>query len=641
MTGLPRTAATVAVTSWAITLVSAAILLLARPQATGDLWFYAVDAMVGCVYGLVAGIVLSRRRHPVPGVLALTALGGAVAAFGFAYATLGLTEPDLPGLAEIGRLNGIAWVPGTLAMFLVVPWLVREHPLGPLERVGLALGIACCAWFTLARLLDLTWSMLWFAGPAVIVGVLTTLNVAWRWRHGPLAERVGLGWLTIGTAIMTASFVPIALPPSSALPIWLVPALHLTAQAFFPAAVLVAVLRQRLWGIDLVVSRAVLAGLLTVVLVVGYAIITAVVAGLLPSEGAGQLVAAAAVVVAVQPSRLWLQRRVHGLVHGPEPDRAVQQLGRHLSSASTPDELVDGLVGGVADALRLESVTLVVDGHPQVSRGSATSGPVVVPLVHRGAEVGELWVTAPPGESLGSRSTRTLQEQSAVVAAGVALALAARDLDDARDRLTSVRMHERRVIRRELHDGLGPSLAGIRLGLQAARNLVPTDPGAAVELLASLQAELDTRVDDVRQLSRNLLPPVLDELGLAAALTDLAQRVAGTGLDVEVRVEVPAERLAQLDRERAAASYGIAAEAVTNVVRHSGARRCEVVVDQVDGRLRLVVLDDGNGRDPQAPAGVGTRSMRERAEEQGGTLDVGSGPSGGTRVEARLPWRTG
>lgn len=633
--GLPRTAAAIAVTAWGVVVLALVILVTARPPLTVDLWFFVVDAMVGCVYGLVAGIVLSRRRHAVPGVLAVTALGGAATAFAFAYGSLGMRYTGLPLVEQVLRLNGVAWVPGTLGLFLVVPWLVRDHRLGLGARAGLGLGVAVTVTFTVTSALDSPVPIAPLAAATVAVGLIAAADTTWRWARGPLSERVGLGWLAIGTAIMALSFVPLAVPAAERLPIWSVPVLHLLAQAFFPAAVLVAVLRQRMWGIDLSISRAVLGGVLTVVLVVVYVVVAAVIARLVPGQGASQVAAAAAVAVAVQPSRLWLQRRVQRLVHGEaaDPQRAVRRLGAQLGSAQTTDELLDGLVASVAEALRLESAELVTADGVTASRGVATAAPDVVRLRHRAADVGELRVTAPAGEALDVRSRRALDELAAVVAAGVALARASRDLDDARDRLTTVRLQERRVIRRELHDGLGPSLAGIRLGLQAARNVVETDPAAAAELLATLQAELDHQVEDVRQLSRSLLPPVLDELGLAAALDDLAQRQREGGLEVRLDCSVPSD----LPRDVAAAVYGVVAEAVTNVVRHAAAGRCWVAVGVVDDELVALVEDDGTGVAASAVAGVGTTSMRERAEEQGGTLTIEPRAPRGTSVRAQLP----
>ncbi|MGE3285770.1 MAG: sensor histidine kinase [Pseudonocardia sp.] len=626
-------ATAVAVTSWALVLTAVAALAFARPPVTAELLFFAVDVTVAGVYGTVAGLILARRRHPVPWILGVAAIGGGVAAVSYAYTALLARRPELPQWEWLIALQGIAWVPGTIALIVVVPWLVRDHPLGR-AAIGVVAGAAVALGFTAVRIAgldDLTGPL---SAAVVVVGLAAAADAAWRWRRGPEAERVGLGWLALGTAVMALSFLPLAFEETP-LPWWSTPTLHLAAQAVFPAAVLVAVLRQRMWGLDLAVSRVVLGGLLAVVLGLVYVVVTVAVASLVPGSGIAQVLAAAAVVVALQPSRLWLGRRVHRLVHGEaaDPERAVRRLGRHLGGARTADELLGGLVENVAAALRLESATLLVGGGTAATWGTPTGEPVTAVLHHRGSEVGTLQVTLPPGEAFGSRDRRALDELAAVVAAGVALAQASDDLALARDRLTSVRMQERRTIRRELHDGLGPSLAGIRLGLQGARNLLHTDPAAADQLLGALAGELDGRVDAVRTLSHSLLPPALDELGLAPALEELVIRRRETGLAVDLHTA----GLGGLPPPVAEAAYGIVVEAVTNVVRHSGAEACRIDVVADDEHLTITVDDDGVGLAPDATAGVGTRSMRERAEEQGGTLFVLGREPHGTRVRASLP----
>ncbi|WP_459645625.1 sensor histidine kinase [Kineococcus sp. NUM-3379] len=615
----------------------------ARPPLDESLWFYLVDLAVACVYGTVSGVLLARRPHPVAWILAVAGLGGALAAFGFAWeAQVGASGWPAVGLLMV--LQGVAWVPGTLALFLVVPWLVRDHLLGG-AWWGVAAGAVVAAAFTVVQLtgLEAPLPFVLLVVAVVAAGLVTTGEVTRRWRRGPAAERVGLGWLALGTGVMTLSFVPLLLPlvwPAVGLPVWATPVLHLVAQAFFPAAVLTSVLRQRMWGLDLAVSRAVLAGLLTLVLAAAYVVAAVLAARLLPGEGVAHVVAAAAVAALVQPSRLWLQQRVHRLVHGEavDPVRVVRRLGGSLGRPGSPEDLLDGLVRDVVAAVRLESASVHATGRVLAAAGTPTGEPVRVPLEHRGAPLGELAVTAPPGEALDARTRRSLAELAPVIAAAVALARASADLDSARERLTSVRLEERRVIRRELHDGLGPSLAGLRLGLQGARNLVARDPAAADALLAALQGELDSRVDDVRQLSRSLLPPVLDELGLGPALDDLVERHGESGVEVVLRCT----GADGLDQRTAAAAYGIVVEALMNVVRHSGARTCEVEVDVragggAAGELRLAVADDGRGIDPRARTGVGTRSMAERAAEQGGSLVVRPRTPSGTVVEAVLP----
>ncbi len=665
--GSPRAATAIAVTAWGLAASSFVLLVGARPAVDPELLFYLVDVAVAVVYGTVGAVLLWRLRHPVAWLLALAALGGGVAAFGFAYGGLAASLGGLPAQDAIARLRGIGWVPGTFSLFLVVPWLVQEgrrpdaapdpgagdgHRPDLIDRrvtlAGLAVGTSLAVALTVLALVPLADGA--YLAQQVLMGAAVLVGLAAAWaalRRGgavPAGQRSGYRWLALGTAALAVSFLPLAVPVLlMVVPPFSVPLLHLVSQVVFPAAVLVVVLRRRLWGLDLAVSRAVLAGGLGLGLAVVYVVVAAAAAALLPGRGFAPVVAAAVVVAAVQPSRLWLQRRIDRLVYGQaaDPAEAVRRLGSQLGSASGPDDLLGGLVGSIATALRLDAVALVVDEEVVHCLGPAQPDPVVVPLEHQGAVVGRLLVTPPGGERLDTRTRQVLTELAGVVAAGVALTAATRDLEVARDRLTSARMAERRLVRRELHDGLGPSLAGLRLGLAGARNLLGTDPAAAAAVLGGLQDELDQRVQDVRQLSRDLLPPVLDELGLGAALVELGGRHASSGFVVDLDVALGSQPSAAL----AGAAYGILAEAVTNAARHSGADGCRVQVHRLGDDLLLRVSDAGRGTQPDAVLGVGTSSMRERAEEAGGSLQVrspgtGTGTGTGTVVEAVLPWRT-
>ncbi|KGN35833.1 histidine kinase [Knoellia flava TL1] len=632
--GQPRAAAVIAASAWGTAVLAVALVVMARPALGEGVWFFVVDVAVACVYGTVSALIVSRRPHPVGWLLALAAIGGGVAALGFGYPALASQRPGLPGADLVQWLQSTAWVPGTLALFLVVPWLVRDHPLGR-ARWGVAAGGVVIVAFLAAQLLDARAPFTILLALAVVLGLVAAGAVEHRHRRGPVAERNGLGWLALGAALLALSFVPLLLPPGALpLPVWTTPVLHLLSQAVYPAAILVAVLRSRMWGLQLAVSRTVLAGLVTVSLVAVYVVATVVATSLLPGDGAG-LVGAGVVAVAVQPTRFWLEQRVHRLVYGvaASPDHVVRRLGSHLRLAETTDDLLRGLAADIGSAMRLESVTVALPGREPVVWGMAGAHPVRVPLDHRGEPVGELAVTLPGGESLGSRGEQMLGDLATVVATAAAVTRAAADVDDARARLSRARLEERRVIRREIHDGLGPSLAGLRLGLQGARNLMATDPSAAAALLSTLQSELDQRVTDVRTLSHHLLPPVLDELGLAAALAELSARHAEDG--VEIALDLGHDDA--LDPQTAAAAYAIVAEAVTNTLRHSGAQSAWVTTTSAPAGLRVRIADDGRGFSAEARAGVGTRSMRERAEELGGSLSITSPETGGTLVEALLP----
>ncbi|KGN34279.1 histidine kinase [Knoellia sinensis KCTC 19936] len=635
--GLPRVAMAIAVASWGLAVLAVTFIVMARPPWDESLWFFVVDVAVACVYGTVAALIIARRPHPVGWLLALAAIGGGIAATGFGYPAFAATRPGLPATEAVRILQSTAWVPGTLALFLVVPWLVRNHPLGR-ARWGVLVGAVLTLAVLVAQLTDQMLPFLVLLAAAVVFGLITAGAVEHRRRRGPVDERNGLGWLALGAALLALSFVPLLLPPDALpLPAWTTPALHLLSQAVYPAAILVAVLRSRMWGLRLAVSRTVLAGLLTVSLVGVYLVVTVLARSVLPGDGATGLVAAAAVAVAVQPARLWLEGRVHRLVYGvsASPDHVVRRLGSQLRLAESTDDLLQGLAADIGTTMRLESVTVALPDRDPVQWGVPSGEPVRMPLAHRGEHVGVLEVTLPGGETLGARGEQTLSDLATVLATAAAVSRAASDVDEARTRLARARLEERRVIRREIHDGLGPSLAGLRLGLQGARNLMASDPEAATELLATLQAELDQRVQDVRTLSHHLLPPALDELGLSAALLELAARHGEDGNEVVLDLRHDEG----VEPQTGATAYAIISEAITNALRHSGTQTCHVTTQCTEAGLVLTVSDNGRGLPEDARAGVGTSSMRERADEQGGTLDVRSAPGEGTIVEAVLPLR--
>ncbi|MBV9135348.1 MAG: sensor histidine kinase, partial [Chloroflexi bacterium] len=191
---------------------------------------------------------------------------------------------------------------------------------------------------------------------------------------------------------------------------------------------------------------------------------------------------------------------------------------------------------------------------------------------------------------------------------------------------------------RDLHDGLGPLLAGLTLQLDAARGLLGRDTSRVDALLNELKNRTQTAVEDVRRLVYALRPPALDDLGLAAALRAAAAQydngVAGLCFDVEIASDLPG-----LPAAVEVAVYRITQEALANVVRHAHAKRCSVHVapDARHQRLTLEVTDDGVGLDPAHVAGVGLHSMRERAAEVGGRCTIETISTGGTRVLAELP----
>jgi signal transduction histidine kinase len=208
------------------------------------------------------------------------------------------------------------------------------------------------------------------------------------------------------------------------------------------------------------------------------------------------------------------------------------------------------------------------------------------------------------------------------------------DLLRSRAALVTAREEERRRLRRDLHDGLGPALAGVTLGLHAARATLKRDLASSEELLVILESQMEEAVGDIRQLVYGLRPPALDEVGLVRALQQQAARLEGTaGLVVSVEAIPP--HFAQLPAAVEVAAYRIAMEAMTNTARHANASLCSVLI-RVGDSLELTVTDNGVGLADESSPGVGLNSMRERAGELGGGLEIESSTAG-TAVTATLP----
>ncbi|MEU8763592.1 histidine kinase [Streptomyces sp. NPDC048659] len=655
--GHRRVAAAVLVTAWGLALAGIALAVAAGAPWDSDQGFFLVDTADALVYGLVAAVVLSRRLHPVGWLVALTALGTGVSAVVAQLGELAMGgAPDGPPPPWL-VLQGTAWVPGTLALMLVVPYLLAGERPSRGGRAAVGAGVAVIAASLAVRLLDpwpwpeadLSFSPLGVRGEAwarlaeplawwlqlavVVLGFGGAGYAAWtRWRD---REARGLGWLAIGVALISATFVPLlAWPegePGRAVALF-TPLAHLASQAFFPAAILVTVLRRRLFGIDLAVSRTLVWTLLTGLLVAGHLASVALLGLLLPGEGTvARVLATAGTAAAIQPVRGWLQRRVDRLVYGEAPAPALTRVGRHLGSAGPPEEALAGMAESIAGSFRLGAVRILGPG----ATGRSPDD-VAVPLSVRGEPAGVLLVTPRPGERLDRRARAALDEVAPVVATAVRLAAVTRALRESRGRLAAARDDERRLLRRELHDEIGPALAGVGLGLAAVRNLLPPGAERADELLARLREEVDARVEEVRVLARGLVPPVLAELGLVAALRELVMRYEADGLTVLVRAAGGAGD--RTPPEVAGAVYAIVAEAIRNVARHARAGLCVVELGVSEGLLKVAVQDDGAGMAAGARQGVGTVSIRERAEGVGGTALWSPGEGGrGTRLELRLP----
>jgi signal transduction histidine kinase len=640
--GRTRTGVAVAATLLCVAAAALAAWVAARvadPPAS------TLGGVFGVVYAATGAVLVHLRpRNAIGWLLVLTGLLQALSVGGGAYGGYGVdvAEPDWPLAPWVALTTSMVWL---TSLVLPATVLVAVYPEGRLPArwwrwpvAAVSAGLAVVAVVTgLTRSayddivtsgpppLDLAgaWAVpLALAGAAAVIGGAGTIWIATgvRLLRARPPERQQLAWLVcVVLPLMLAVFV---LPDPAG---WLILPLALMV----PGAVVVGVVRYRLLGI--VVSRALVYAVLTAAVVVLYLAVAAVAAAALgrtlsPVSGA---VAAALLAVALAPARTRLQAAADRFVYGRrrDPVTAVTELGDRVADADEAD-LLPAVLDTVTAALRAPAARVVPPGW------SADRGEVGVPLRVGGRDVGTLCVAERhPGEEYTAGDQRLLAALAPQVAVVVRALELTRSLERERDRVLTATHTERDRIRRDLHDGLGPSLAGISLGVQAVQVHLGErgDP-----LLARLRDEVDAAVGEVRRILDGLRPAPLDDVGFVAAVRRHADALAPA-----VPVRVDAEELPPLPAEVETAAYRIAQEALTNVARHSGARSAEVGLRARDGRLEVAVVDDGGGFAPDAdddarPAGVGLDSMRSRARAVGGELTVTSGP-GGTRVVAGLP----
>ncbi len=404
-----------------------------------------------------------------------------------------------------------------------------------------------------------------------------------------------------------------------------------------------AVLRHGLYEVDLVINRSLVWLLLSGLVVAAFAGLVTLLGGLVADASSTYVSLFATVVVALLalPLRDRVQAAVNRLMYGApqDPYSVLAGLAQRLAATPAPDGVLPAAVDEVAVALERPYAAIELAGEDgpvlAAEHGARPARVDAYELTHQGEHVGRLLLAARRDDGRGD--ARLVADVVRHLAAAALAVRRADDLRHSRERIVAAREEERRRLRRDLHDGLGPALAGIDMQLGAARTLLAARPAAAREALAGVARDASATVADVRRLVNGLRPPALDDLGLAFAIREQAERLSrpvdGPPLDVEVTVEGD---LRDLPAAVEVAAFRIAQEALVNVARHADATRCSVRLSR-NGALELVVEDDGGGVATAARAGVGLVSMRERAAELGGTLQVAPRPARGTVVRALLP----
>ena len=536
---------------------------------------------------------------------AFALVGAAVAVRGSAPA-LGWT------LVAVGAACAVATDDLVLVPAALFALALALFPTGRLPSPRWAGALAAAAPLGLA--LDGDWMLV--ALPVALVAL------AGRLRHPCEIVRRQVLCVLLGCA---AALFALALDKSRLPGAWAVGALAI------PLAIGVALLRRPLHDLDPGLKRLlVLAGL------------TACLAGVFSAAATLGSVAAAVLVapllaLGVEPLRRLLHRAVDHTLYGREHDpyAVMTALGRH-ADAPADSPLVD-VAATIAQSLALPYVAIELASglEPAATWGGPAPKTVALELRHRGERVGTLRV-APHTVSgrISADELRLLEDLARQVAVTAHVVQLSQGLQRSREELVTTREEERRRLRRDLHDGLGPTLAAMTLRIDVALRLLEREPQAVGRQLVTLREESQRAIADIRRVAYGLRPPALDELGLIGAIEECTEQF-GVAERLDLALDLP-DAVPSLPAAIEVAALRIVQEALANVAHHSGARACGVRLE-VHTAVAIEVSDDGEGLPEDYRAGIGLHSMRERAAELGGTCAIEPRRPRGTRVLAQLP----
>jgi signal transduction histidine kinase len=514
----------------------------------------------------------------------------------------------------------------------------------------------------------------------IVAAAVGVAAVVVRFTHSSGEERLQLKWFAAAALLVIVTIIPSFL--TDRLIFVLLGSLALLC---LWVAVGIAVLKYRLGGIDIVISKAVLYGSLAV-------FITAVYAGLVVGVGAlaggrdSPLVAAlaaAVVAVAFQPVRQRAGRLANRVVYGRRatPYQVLSDFAQRIGSVYASQDVLPQMAQIVAAGTGAEQVVVWLrvddelrpeassDGSPAAASPPVAAPPVdvppvdrlsaspssaeplpldplpvdgqvmppvpgadlSVPVVHQGELLGAIAVQMPRDEPLrpaGEQLVADVASQAGLVLSNAALV---GDLRASRQRLVTAQDEARRRLERNIHDGAQQDLVALRIKLRLAGMTVDDDPAEAKEMLGELQADAAGALENLRDLARGIYPPLLADLGLVAALNAQAAKSP-------LPVTVDADGIGRFGQDTEAAVYFCCLEALQNIAKYAHATQARIRLQARNGALRFTVSDDGTGYDARhTPLGSGQRNMADRLAALGGRLEVRSAPGHGTTITAQLP----
>jgi signal transduction histidine kinase len=552
------------------------------------------------------------------------------------------------GVLPSRRWRPVAWLAWAAIVITVVPIAIAAWPIrGPiLVNIGESAPAASSAAFKTAYNVQVAGVLLMFA-----LGLASAASLVLRLRHAHGDERAQLAWFAFAGTLLVVGLIlssPLFHVGQNVLPSLVLP--------LVPLAAAIAILKYRLYDIDIVINKTVVFGTLAVVITAIYAAIVAGIGTLVGSKGSLLLsgLAAAVVAVAFQPLRQRAQHLANRVVYGRRatPYEVLSDFSERVAGTYATEDVLPQMARILAEGTGATSAGVWLSVGPELRLSAAwpeeASGPAavrlagdgvpaipgadgVVPVRHQGQLLGALAVTMPPTEPLtpvGEKLVRDLAAQAGLVVRNVRLI---EDLRASRQRLVAAQDEERRKLERNLHDGAQQQLVALAVKQRLVEGLVRQDPDRAVGMLVDLQQETGEALDNLRDLARGIYPPLLADQGLVAALESRARKSP-------LPVEIDAGGARRYAQEVEAAVYFCCLEAMQNVAKYAGASTVHIRLADEERWLIFSVTDDGHGYDSSTTAmGSGIQNMADRMSALGGSLNVLSAPGTGTTVAGRVP----
>jgi signal transduction histidine kinase len=623
--------------------------------------------------GAAIGIVLASRRpeNRIGWLFTVAGFTLGLGALGSAYGghALVASPGSLPGGELAAWVGNWIWpIPICMLTFLFLLFPTGRTRSRRWLPVGWFLGVSY-AFVTTGMLVVAT--LIWnepFVGNAqssradsfawifllIVPLFLTTLlaslaAVVVRYKGSTGDERLQMKWFAAGSGLVVATFT---------ISFWSGSAVANVAQSiaflFLWAAIGVAVLKYRLYEIDVVINRAVVYGSLAVFITLVYVGLVIGVGTVVGNTQSPLLSAAAAAVVAIafQPVRQWARRLANRVVYGRRatPYEVLSDFAERIAGAYASEDVLPRMAQLVAagtgaqravvwlrvgNELRPEASS---DGIPEVralplngGEPPVPEGETAVPVSHNGELLGTISIRMPRGEPLaasGERLVADVASQAGLVLSNVRLI---EELRASRQRLVAAQDAERRKLERNLHDGAQQQLVALAVKQRLAASMATKDPEQTARMLETLQADTTEALENLRDLARGIYPPLLADQGLAAALQAQTRKIV-------VPTVVEADGTPRYSQDVEAAVYFCCLEALQNVTKYAGALQARVRLTASDGWLSFQVTDDGAGFDPSShPYGSGLQGMADRLDALGGALEVRSSPGSGTTVVGRVP----